>query len=58
MKNLDNDLTNWKSFMNVANYHGKPYMCDNLWQNASVPKKEEPRACCMCCIHQYEFYYL
>ena len=21
----------WSSFQNIANYHGKPYMCDETW---------------------------
>merc|ERR1719300_1884968 len=32
MKNAyTNDSNNWKSFLNVANYHGEPNMCDYDW---------------------------
>ena len=29
MKSKSND--DWSSFSNIANYHGKPYMCDMDW---------------------------
>ena len=49
MKNVENQGYNncWKSFMNIANYHGMPYMCDDDWNEAHVDgKSNQP-----CCVH-------
>ena len=29
MKNKSDD--DWSSFINIGNYHGKPYLCDKNW---------------------------
>jgi len=44
MKN-EPDPNNWKSFKNVANYHGKPPMCKSDW-NITYPDGSGTRFCC------------
>ena len=53
MKSIDSDENNWNSFTNVANYHGRPYMCNNEWITAYIPEQNEPTSIgpCGCCIH-------
>ena len=50
MKKLEN--TCWKSFRNIANYHGMPYMCDEDWREAFVEGKGSQA----CCVHGWESY--
>jgi len=44
MKNGDPKV--WKSFENVANYHGKPHLCDEHW-NMTYPDGSGSRECCV-----------
>ena len=43
--------TNWKSFENVANYHGEPNMCFHDWVSVVIPtqspKLEGDYGCCI-----------
>ena len=53
--------SDWRSFENIANYHGLPNMCDLDWNNAYVPQRDSVLGSCNydkcygygCCIHGY-----
>merc|ERR1719342_5230 len=49
MKNVA-DPTNWKSFENVANYHGEPDMCKDDW-NIVYPNGADGVDKRFCCVH-------
>merc|ERR1719300_1992631 len=47
----DGNVHDWKSFENVANYHGMPFMCDQEWIKSYPYGLTKPEGGRTCCVH-------